>query len=116
MSGLSLKIASSPDSIAELSAVLEQGWEGVPVSLSRSAPYKDFSIVDVALTAATTQAIGLVFALLKDFIADKLKKNKRHKGFAIQIDGHTIEIKTEADLIKLEELERTKKSEADIAR
>jgi hypothetical protein len=112
MSKLSLKIASSPDSIAELSTVLGQGRDGMPVSLSRSAPYKDFSIVEVALTAVTTQAIGLVFALLKDFIADKLKKNKQHKGFAIEIDGRTIEIKTEADLSKLEELERTKKSEA----
>ena len=111
MSGLYLKIASSPDSIAELSAVLKQDRDSMPVTLSRSAPYKDFSIVEVALTVVTTQAIGLVFALLKDFIAEKLKKSKQHKGFAIEIDGCTIEIKTDADLSKLVELERTKKAE-----
>jgi hypothetical protein len=112
MSGLSLKIAASPDSIAELSSLLDKSRDSVPVSHNRSAPYKDFSIIEVILTAATTQAIGVVFSLLKDFIAEKLKKDRGHKGFAIEIDGATIEIKTESDLGRLEEIARKKKFDA----
>jgi len=65
----------------------------------------------VALTAVTTEAIRVVFATLKEFITEKLKKGDTQKGFAIQIDGTSIEIKAEGDLTKLENVEKAKKAE-----
>ena len=112
MSDLSLKIASTPGNLTELSAFIDENRSDLSVSLNQSGSHRDFSIVAVALTAVTTQAIGLLFSLLKDFITTKLKEENPQKGFAIEIDGATIEIKTEADLSKLEELEKTKKADA----
>ena len=111
MSDFSIKIASSPNTITELAAVLKEKRSRIPVSVNQSASHRDFSIVEVALTAVTTEAIRVVFATLKEFITEKLKKGDTQKGFAIQIDGTSIEIKAEGDLTKLENVEKAKKAE-----
>jgi hypothetical protein len=111
MPDLSIKIASSPNNITELVAALEKKRSQIPASLNQSASHRDFSIVVVVLTAVTTEVIRSVFAILKEFITEKLKKDVAQKGFAIQIDETSIEIKTEGDLTKLEEVEKAKKAE-----
>ncbi len=108
MSDFSIKISSAPSTISELSAFIDENCSDISVSLNQSASHRNFSIVEVILTVVTTQTIGLFFSLLKDFITAKLNKESPQKGFAIEINGALIEITTEADLGKLEDLEKIK--------
>jgi hypothetical protein len=101
-----MKIAADPKQVADLKRFIEEHAHDVGgrVDTSVHALERDSSILQIVLTAVTTQAIGLMFSLIKDYVAGQLKKPDK-PAFAIQIGNLHLSIKEETDLAVLDDVE-----------
>ena len=101
-----VKIAADPKQVADLKRFIEERLEGAGLSVETSAQAleRDASILTIALSAVTSQAIGLMFSFLKDYLSRQLKKHDK-PAFAIQIGNTHLSIKEEKDLAELDEVE-----------
>jgi hypothetical protein len=101
-----INIAADPKQVAELKRFIDQHAQQarIPVETKPQGIDRDASILHIALTAVTTQAIGMMFSLIKDYVARQLKKPEK-PAFAIQIGTKHVSIKEENDLAKLDDLE-----------
>jgi hypothetical protein len=51
----------------------------------QQSDYRDFSIIEVALTTATTGALGVVFDLVKEYLKGRLADQREKPAQAISI-------------------------------
>jgi hypothetical protein len=100
-----VKIAADPKQVGDLKRFMDEHSEeaGLPLEASAHALERDSSILQIALTAVTTQAIGLMFSLIKDYISSQLKKPDK-PAFAIQIGNAHLSINEEKDLAQLDDV------------
>ena len=102
-----VEIAADPKQVADLKRFIdEQAQEQrIPIETKPQALDRDASTLHIALTAVTTQAIGLLFSFIKDYVRKQLKKQDK-PAFAIQIGNTHLSIKEESDLAELDDLEQ----------
>lgn len=105
MPQFTMKIAADPKQVAGLKRFIEEHAEGanIPVETKPQALDRDSSILQIVLTAVTTQAIGVMFSFIKDYIAQQLKKPEK-STFAIQIENTHVYIKDDEDVAELDDL------------
>src|SRR5882724_11000851 len=106
MPQFTMKIAADPKQVADLKRFIEEHAKeaSIPVAATSQALDRDASILHIALTAVTTQTIGLIFSLIKDYVSRQLKKPEK-PSFAIQIGNVQVSIKDEKDVAELDDVE-----------
>ena len=95
MSDMVIKISGAPADIEGLNNLLLDKSAHVPVSTKRLSTHRDFSVLEILVTAALSGAVKVVFDIVKGFISEKLGKAKNKKStssFAIQIGEKKIDI------------------------
>jgi hypothetical protein len=105
MPQFTVKIAADPKQVADLKRFIEEHAEEVtvPVATKSQALDRDASILELVLTAVTTQAIELMFSLIKDYVTEQFKKPEKPM-FAVQIENAHLHIKDDEDVAKLDDL------------
>jgi hypothetical protein len=106
MPQFTMEIATDPRQVADLKRFIDEHAKGASISVAATpqAVDRDASILHLALTAITTQAVGVLFSLIKDYISRQLKKPEK-PSFAIQIGDTRVSIKDERDVAKLDDVE-----------
>jgi hypothetical protein len=105
MPQFTVKIAADPKQVADLKRFIEEQAKdaGLPVETKAQALDRDSSILHIALTAVTTQAIGLMFSFIKEYVARQLKKPEK-PNFAIQVGNKHLSIRDDKDVAELDDL------------
>lgn len=105
MPNYELDVAGRSDDVADLRALLIKQLEPNAISLKmRPATRRDFSIMQVLITAAASGVVATTFDVLKTVLLSKLKTRSKESSpiFSIRIDGDRIDIAAEADIDKLQ--------------
>jgi hypothetical protein len=105
MPQFTMNVAADPKQVADLKRFIDDHAKEANISVAAKpqALDRDASILHIALTALTTQAVGLLFSVIKDYISRQLKKPEK-PSFAIQIGDTTVSIKDEKDVAKLDDV------------
>ncbi|MDX0481422.1 hypothetical protein GOD90_20310 [Sinorhizobium medicae] len=95
------QIAGDPIAIEGLAKKLSTPKAAQMIAAKRKARDRDFSIVEVAITAVVSGAAKMAFDLLAAAIKEKWEKGKAKDVLVASVEGKTIEIKNEEDLERL---------------
>jgi hypothetical protein len=98
---MKFQIAGDPITIEGLEKKLSTPQVTGAITAKRQAKDRDFSILEVAITAVVSGAVKMAFDLLAAAIKEKWAKSKEKDILVAKVDGETIEINSEEDLERL---------------
>jgi hypothetical protein len=99
---MKFQIAGDPIMIEDLEKSLSTA-QASEITAKRQTRDRDFSILEVVITAVVSGAAKMAFDLLAAAIKDRWKKSKEKNVLVASVNGNTIEIKSEEDLERLKQ-------------
>jgi hypothetical protein len=97
---MQFKIAGDPSTVAEIRQALAE-LEASVVDVQPGTTHRDFSILQVLITAVIGSAVKVAFDQIVAVIQAALSKKEATAKLVISINGQTIELRTSEDVEKL---------------
>lgn len=105
MSDLTVSVAA-PD-VADLKTFVETNAGGTTLSTKIQSPYRDFAVMEILLTAATSATVKVVFDLLKEYIRSRFLRTTGKsvsQSIAIKVGEVSVTIDKDTDPDRLDKI------------